>query len=722
VVLVREIPQPLSSPYAALHYSITAVLTPARSIIEVKEDHASTMKNSRSAWGGSDDKYRLYGLESNLKDAVNSVNTPEKKTFKRTKLARSTMGQAPATISARRVSSGNMQQSSGPFVIPMKKDQLPVSARKGISHPTSKSMNGPMQSQRQKPDVKIEPQFPPMIFSNGNRRKQHAHPRLHISKKRVEPHQRTYGDSSKVSKHFTNSSRPSSATVSWYRKGLGKQQDRSVTRDAPQQSAKKACVSSVANLLGSSEKNAIDLASDDDQEEEDEAYESVEEIDPCEKGEDVLSVPDPSVTFGMGLVTLGIRALSLGGVVIDYAMELTVKLYLNVFKLFHADLDAELMNTAFIEIPTIEQAQVYSADGDAGGGAASLPFIALSLAEGRGQEHTKSFFSKLVQNVKSLRPECIQECKDAGGPCEQDDLLVIFPAFAGGLLIEEDAQSSARQSLPLKLEQKSVPVKYIEDEDAAEAISENYCEFLRARMLREEQKQEMDAKLRRSSRLRARGRGEGDSSRDSDVVLVYPMESGVRDAITIHHCDLLRAEPGEFLNDSLVDFYLKFMLRNGELSSVVKDKRADFHVFSSHFFTKLQEKDHRRGTEMHLSVRRWSRTVDLFSTRFIFVPIVEQLHWSLAVICNLSAIGSQSGSNSLQPCIVFMDSLHMHRVRRIGQYLRTYLEHEWISKRGHMRASFDEASIPLIQPKVPTQSNGCDCGVFVLMYALTFFK
>ncbi|CAM9925291.1 unnamed protein product, partial [Ectocarpus sp. 8 AP-2014] len=34
-------------------------------------------------------------------------------------------------------------------------------------------------------------------------------------------------------------------------------------------------------------------------------------------------------------------------------------------------------------------------------------------------------------------------------------------------------------------------------------------------------------------------------------------------------------------------------------------------------------------------VKRWSRHVDLFSMKFVMVPVVEDEHWSLACLCNL---------------------------------------------------------------------------------------
>ena len=49
------------------------------------------------------------------------------------------------------------------------------------------------------------------------------------------------------------------------------------------------------------------------------------------------------------------------------------------------------------------------------------------------------------------------------------------------------------------------------------------------------------------------------------------------------------------------------------------------------------------------------QTVDLFSFRFVFVPIHDHLHWSLAVICNLGSTARQGEFNA--PFILHLDSL-----------------------------------------------------------------
>ncbi|CAN0018782.1 unnamed protein product, partial [Scytosiphon promiscuus] len=146
------------------------------------------------------------------------------------------------------------------------------------------------------------------------------------------------------------------------------------------------------------------------------------------------------------------------------------------------------------------------------------------------------------------------------------------------------------------------------------------------------------------------------------------------------------------------------------------------HVFTSHFFTKLTENKLQHFDAAYRKVQHWTRNVDLFTKKFVFVPVVEDMHWSLACLCNLDKLEEGKGSmdvedDSAQPCMLFLDSLDMHYASRIWEYLRKYLERKWKESASNREMTFDRLVLPLVRPRVPTQINGCDCGVYVLRYA-----
>ncbi|KAI5988964.1 hypothetical protein EDD15DRAFT_2285488 [Pisolithus albus] len=110
-----------------------------------------------------------------------------------------------------------------------------------------------------------------------------------------------------------------------------------------------------------------------------------------------------------------------------------------------------------------------------------------------------------------------------------------------------------------------------------------------------------------------------------ELVLMYP--PGGPGALNIMRSDLKRLEPEEYLNDTLIEFGLKLWLSElREKDPLLADQ---IHVFSSFFYKKLNMKNAEEGYQ---SVRKWTAKVDLFSKKYIIVPINENLHWYLAII------------------------------------------------------------------------------------------
>ncbi|XP_041924382.1 sentrin-specific protease 7-like isoform X2 [Alosa sapidissima] len=101
--------------------------------------------------------------------------------------------------------------------------------------------------------------------------------------------------------------------------------------------------------------------------------------------------------------------------------------------------------------------------------------------------------------------------------------------------------------------------------------------------------------------------------------------------------DLECLDSGQFLNDVIIDFYLKYLLAE----RTPKDLVERCHVFSSFFYKQLTRRDnanedststtaeHRR----HQRVKTWTRNVDIFSKDFLFVPVNQESHWYLVVVC-----------------------------------------------------------------------------------------
>ncbi|KAJ8290614.1 hypothetical protein GJAV_G00015290 [Gymnothorax javanicus] len=141
-----------------------------------------------------------------------------------------------------------------------------------------------------------------------------------------------------------------------------------------------------------------------------------------------------------------------------------------------------------------------------------------------------------------------------------------------------------------------------------------------------------------------------------EKILVYP-PFPAKGGIVVTNEDLHCLESGEFLNDVIIDFYLKYFV----LEKLKKEDAHRIHVFSSFFYKRLNQRERKNGSDSsqlpmqkkrHNRVKTWTRHVDLFQKDFIFVPINESAHWFLAVICFPGLDGPQFEPNPQYPAPV----------------------------------------------------------------------
>ena len=116
--------------------------------------------------------------------------------------------------------------------------------------------------------------------------------------------------------------------------------------------------------------------------------------------------------------------------------------------------------------------------------------------------------------------------------------------------------------------------------------------------------------------------------------LTYPKVG--KKKTTVEWSDLERLDEGEFLNDNLISFYLRYLEQRLEAERPELAKRVYF--FNTFFFATLTNTHKGRKRFNYEGVQKWTRSVDLFTYDYIIVPINEQAHWYLAIICNLPAL------------------------------------------------------------------------------------
>ncbi|NWW76294.1 SENP7 protease, partial [Climacteris rufus] len=119
-------------------------------------------------------------------------------------------------------------------------------------------------------------------------------------------------------------------------------------------------------------------------------------------------------------------------------------------------------------------------------------------------------------------------------------------------------------------------------------------------------------------------------------LIVYPPPPA-KGGLGVTREDLECLEYGEFLNDVIIDFYLKYLL----LEKAPKHVADRTHIFSSFFYKcltrteKSSEEDVKVSTAQrrHRRVKTWTRHINIFNKDYIFVPVNEESHWYIAVIC-----------------------------------------------------------------------------------------
>ncbi|OWZ02455.1 hypothetical protein PHMEG_00025975 [Phytophthora megakarya] len=247
--------------------------------------------------------------------------------------------------------------------------------------------------------------------------------------------------------------------------------------------------------------------------------------------------------------------------------------------------------------------------------------------------------------------------------------------------------------------------------------------------------------------------------RRNEVLVNYPYDgSDTSGRISVTLGDVDRLVPGEFLNDNIIDFYLRFLWRHlGPLD------QQRMYFYTSYFFTQLNGTNgaHELATtdpdERFARVARWTqKETNLFGKQFLFIPINDSFHWSIAVFCNPGSaiikkhrrvtrrdvystektevvdlvddgssgegagggnMGSGDGNVEVEveeielcqedrlanpPCLLFLDSLRCHRKKKFTKMLRNYLECEWKARYG----SSAVASVP--NDNTTVSSNGID--------------
>ncbi|KAK3041778.1 hypothetical protein RJ639_000294 [Escallonia herrerae] len=211
-----------------------------------------------------------------------------------------------------------------------------------------------------------------------------------------------------------------------------------------------------------------------------------------------------------------------------------------------------------------------------------------------------------------------------------------------------------------------------------------------------------------------------------DIMVYYPSREDP-ESVEICYSDLKCLAPEGYLSSTIMNFYIRYL----QQPRPPRDRaRCDYHFFNTYFYKKLKEavlKERGDNEALFVKFRRWWKGVNIFEKAYIFLPIHEQLHWSLVIIC-IPDKEDESG-----PIVLHLDSLGYHSSRSVFDSVKSFLKEEWNYLNNQGEAPFE---LPIankiwknlprrIDEKkimVPQQKNEYDCGLFVLFFMERFIE
>ena len=240
--------------------------------------------------------------------------------------------------------------------------------------------------------------------------------------------------------------------------------------------------------------------------------------------------------------------------------------------------------------------------------------------------------------------------------------------------------------------------------------------------------------------------GEKLIEKDLETMCTYyfRQKRGKQSRLDIKVKDEKTLNDGVFLNDGIVNFYLKII---EDEYTFGEGKTNQILIQKSFFYNSLafQNSDLSNNEFYYPESCSFIKTkINVFSFKTLIIPICEHYHWSLIIVNdidkmkniftedNLKDYNNEIVNNDINlkedeydyPEIFYLDSLYHINDRRTLIILKfLFYEYQKIySIKCNMELFFlhNYNKIERYNPNVPKQNNNYDCGIFILMYAELF--
>lgn len=191
--------------------------------------------------------------------------------------------------------------------------------------------------------------------------------------------------------------------------------------------------------------------------------------------------------------------------------------------------------------------------------------------------------------------------------------------------------------------------------------------------------------------------------------------------------DFRKLDSGNFLNDTLINFFLKYF---HQVTAYPNPKLADsIYFFNSFFYSKL--------LGGYSQVKKWTSKVDLFKYPYVFVPINHKMHWHLVIVYNLPVLlcdpvhklsSDEAFSDKLRThsktddCVIFLLNSTGGSTEENQEVVNNFKDYIVEEGKDKLNMKIDRKRIVMKAVHVPQQNNYCDCGVFLIHYVHMFMS
>ena len=156
-------------------------------------------------------------------------------------------------------------------------------------------------------------------------------------------------------------------------------------------------------------------------------------------------------------------------------------------------------------------------------------------------------------------------------------------------------------------------------------------------------------------------------SAESDDVLILPVSSLLSyqtsfGSVDVHSCFTVCLEKDQEMNDDVLDFYLLHTAEN----QLHCDLKKMLYLYNSCFYKKLSQFNPR-------ALMKWTKNTDIFSKKYLVIPMCNSRHWILVIIRIDSSIR-----------LMILDSLHKEQ-KTVERRIVRYLKDVWSARKGKKR-------------------------------------